>query len=79
MSRRPPTGGFVYSANYWYGLVDAKGDEVWLRNMEGLAGYAVLLRPAGGYVIAGKDIRSGEGFALGTDADGACPVEDDAS
>ena len=39
--------------------------------MEGLAGYAVLLRPAGGYVIAGKDIRSGEGFALGTDADGA--------
>ena len=64
-------GGFVYSANYWYGLVDAKGDEVWLRNMEGLAGYAVLLRPAGGYVIAGKDIRSGEGFALGTDADGA--------
>ncbi|CCJ36635.1 hypothetical protein BN140_1712 [Methanoculleus bourgensis MS2] len=64
-------GGFVYSGNFWYGLVDAKGDEVWLRNMEGLAGHAVLLRPAGGYVIAGKDIRSGEGFALGTDADGA--------
>ncbi|NLA39534.1 MAG: hypothetical protein GX882_09230 [Methanomicrobiales archaeon] len=64
-------GGFAYSGNFWYGLVDAKGDEVWLRNMEGFAGYTVLLRPDGGCMIAGKDIRSGAGFALGTDADGA--------
>jgi len=63
-------GGFIYSGNYWYGLVDANGEEVWLRNMEGLAGYAVALRPAGGYMIAGKDIRSGVGFALGIDEDG---------
>mgnify|MGYP003790447551 FL=1 len=63
-------GGFVYSGNFWYGLVDAKGEEVWLRNMEGLAGYAVALRPAGGYMIAGTDIRSGEAFAFGTDGDG---------
>ncbi|MCE5339312.1 MAG: hypothetical protein LLF90_11610 [Methanomicrobiaceae archaeon] len=64
-------GGFVYSGNYWYGLVDAQGEEIWIRNIEGLAGYAVALRPAGGYMVAGTDIRSGEGFALGTDADGA--------
>ncbi len=64
-------GGFVYSGNYWSGLVDAEGEEVWLRNMEGMTGYAVALRPAGGYMIAGTDLRSGEGFALGTDADGA--------
>ena len=64
-------GGFVHSGNFWYGLVDAKGDEVWLRNMEGLAGYAVALRPAGGYMIAGTDIRRGEAFAFGTDGDGA--------
>ena len=64
-------GGVAYSGNYWYGLVDAEGDEVWLRNMEGFAGYAVVPRPAGGYMIAGKDIRSGGGFTLGTDADGA--------
>ncbi|MCK8517948.1 PQQ-binding-like beta-propeller repeat protein [Methanoculleus sp. 7T] len=63
-------GGFVYSGNYWYGLVDAKGEEVWLRNMEGMAGYAVVLRPSGGYLIAGTDIRNGEGFAFGTGADG---------
>ncbi len=64
-------GGVAYSGNYWYGLVDAEGDEVWLRNMEGFAGYAIVPRPAGGYMIAGKDIRSGGGFTLGTDADGA--------
>jgi hypothetical protein len=64
-------GGFVYSGNYWYGLVDANGEEVWLKNMEGLTGYAVALRPSGGYVVAGVDLRKGEGFALGTDADGA--------
>lgn len=63
-------GGFVYSGNYWYGLVDANGEEVWLKNMEGLTGYAVALRPAGGYLVAGVDLRNGEGFALGTDADG---------
>jgi len=39
--------------------------------MEGLTGYAVALQPAGGYMVAGTDLRSGEGFALGTDADGA--------
>ena len=66
-----PDGRIAYSGNYWYGLVDAEGDEVWLRNMEGFAGYAIVPRPAGGYMIAGKDIRSGEGFALGTDGDGA--------
>ena len=64
-------GGVAYSGNYWYGLVDAEGDEVWLRNMEGFAGYAIVPRPTEGYMIAGKDIRSGGGFALGTDADGA--------
>ena len=64
-------GGVAYSGNYWYGLVDAEGDEVWLQNMEGFAGYAIVPRPAGGYMIAGKDIRSGGGFAFGTDADGA--------
>lgn len=63
-------GGVIYSGNFWYGRVDAKGDEVWLRNMEGRAGYAVALRPAGGYMIAGTDIRSGEAFAFGTDEDG---------
>ncbi|WP_250986855.1 hypothetical protein [Methanoculleus oceani] len=63
-------GGFVYSGNYWYGLVDAEGDEVWLKNMEGMTGYAVALQPAGGYLIAGTDLGKGEGFALGTDADG---------
>jgi len=64
-------GEIVYSGNYWYGLVDAEGGEIWLRNMEGFAGYAIALRPSGGYMIAGKNIMSGEGFALGTDADGA--------
>ena len=64
-------GGFAYSGNYWYGLVDANGEEVWLKNMDGLTGYAVALQPAGGYMVAGTDLRSGEGFALGTDADGA--------
>jgi len=64
-------GGIVYSGNYWYGLVDAQGEEVWLRSIEGLAGYAVTLRPSGGYMVAGTDPRSGEAFALGTDADGA--------
>lgn len=63
-------GRFVYSGNYWYGLVDAEGEEVWLRNMEGLTGYAVALRPSGGYVVAGTNAGNGEGFALGTDADG---------
>ncbi|MCT8336537.1 hypothetical protein FKB36_03250 [Methanoculleus sp. Afa-1] len=63
-------GRFVYSGNYWYGLVDAEGEQVWLRNMEGLSGYAVTLRPSGGYVIAGTNVGSGEGFVLGTDADG---------
>lgn len=63
-------GRFVYSGNYWYGLVDAQGKEVWLRNMEGLSGYAVTLRPSSGYMVAGTDQRSGEGFALGIDADG---------
>ncbi|MCC7555194.1 MAG: hypothetical protein KO254_03610 [Methanoculleus marisnigri] len=63
-------GRFVYSGNYWYGLVDREGEEVWLRNMEGLTGYAVALRPEGGYVVAGTDARSGEGFVFGTDADG---------
>ncbi|MDV2481612.1 SMP-30/gluconolactonase/LRE family protein [Methanoculleus sp. Wushi-C6] len=63
-------GGFVYSGNYWYGLVDSQGEEVWLRNMEGLTGYAVALRPAGGYMIAGTDLRSGEAFAFGTDPEG---------
>jgi len=63
-------GGFAYSGNYWYGLVDAQGKEVWLKNMEGLTGYAVTLRPSGGYMIAGTDARNGEGFALGTDGDG---------
>lgn len=63
-------GGFVYSGNYWYGLVDAQGEEVWLKNMEGLTGYSVVLRPSGGYIVAGTDIRSGEGFVLGTDPDG---------
>lgn len=63
-------GGFVYSGNYWYGLVDSQGEEVWLRNMEGLTGYAVTLRPSGGYMVAGTDIRSGEGFALGIDGEG---------
>jgi hypothetical protein len=64
-------GGFVYSGNYWYGLVDAGGEEVWLRNMEGRAGYAVILRPSGGYMVAGTDLRSGEAFAIGTDGNGA--------
>ncbi len=63
--------GIIYSGNFWYGRVDAKGGEVWIRNMEGRAGYAVALRPAGGYMIAGTDIRSGEAFAIGTDGDGA--------
>ena len=63
-------GRFVYSGNYWYGLVDGDGEEVWLRNMEGLSGYAVEVRPSGGYVVAGTNIRSGEGFVFGTDADG---------
>ncbi|MDD3071696.1 hypothetical protein [Methanoculleus horonobensis] len=63
-------GQFVYSGNYWYGLVDGDGEEVWLRNMEGLSGYAVELRPSGGYVVAGTDARNGEGFVFGTDADG---------
>ncbi|WP_292365319.1 MULTISPECIES: hypothetical protein [unclassified Methanoculleus] len=63
-------GRFVYSGNYWYGLVDAEGEEVWLRNMEGLSGYAVALQPSGGYMVAGTDARIGEGFALGIDADG---------
>lgn len=63
-------GRFVYAGNYWYGLVDGDGKEVWLRNMEGLTGYAVELRPSGGYVVAGTDARSGEGFVFGTDADG---------
>lgn len=63
-------GGVVYSGNYWYGLVNSQGEEVWLRNMEGLTGYAVALRPSGGYMIAGTDLRSGEAFALGTDSDG---------
>lgn len=63
-------GQFVYSGNYWYGLVDGDGEQVWLRNMEGLSGYAVTLRPSGGYVIAGTNVGSGEGFVLGTDADG---------
>ena len=64
-------GRFVYSGNYWYGLVDGDGEEVWLRNMEGLSGYAVTLRPSGGYVVAGTNMGSGEGFVLGTDEDGA--------
>lgn len=63
-------GGFVYSGNYWYGLVDGEGEEVWLKNMEGFTGYSVALRPSGGYMVAGTDLRSGEGFALGTDPDG---------
>lgn len=63
-------GGFVYSGNYWYGLVDADGEEVWRQNMEGFAGHAVTLRPFGGYMIAGTNIQTGEGFALGTNADG---------
>lgn len=63
-------GQFVYSGNYWYGLVDREGEEVWLRNIEGFSGYAVALRPSGGYMIAGTDHRSGEGFALGIDAGG---------
>jgi len=63
-------GQFVYSGNYWYGLVDGEGEEVWRQNMEGLTGYAVALRPSGGYVVAGTDARSGEGFVFGTDADG---------
>ena len=63
-------GRFVYSGNYWYGLVDGDGEQVWLRNMEGLSGYSVTLRPSGGYVIAGTNVGSGEGFVLGTDADG---------
>jgi hypothetical protein len=63
-------GQFVYSGNYWYGLVDREGEEVWRQNMEGLSGYAVALRPSGGYVVAGTDARSGEGFVFGTDADG---------
>ncbi len=71
LEETPDGGGFVYSGNYWYGLVDAEGGEIWLRNMEGFAGYAIALRPSGGYMIAGKNIMSGEGFALGTDADGA--------
>ena len=64
-------GRFVYAGNYWYGLVDANGEEIWLKNMEGLTGYAVGLRPSGGYLIAGTDQRSSEGFAFGTDGDGA--------
>jgi hypothetical protein len=64
-------GGFVYSGNYWYGLVDAEGGEVWLQNIEGLAGHAVALRPSGGYMIAGTNIQKGEGFALGIDEDGS--------
>jgi len=63
-------GGFVYSGNYWYGLVDADGEEVWLRNMEGFTGHAVTLRPFGGYLVAGETRWTGEGFILGTDADG---------
>ncbi len=63
-------GLFVYSGNYWYGLVDANGEEVWLKNIEGLTGYAVALRPAGGYMVAGTALGTGEGFVLGTDADG---------
>jgi len=64
-------GGFIYSGNYWYGLVDANGEEVWLRNMEGLAGYAVALRPAGGLHDRGPRISGAEwGFALGIDEDG---------
>ncbi len=63
-------GRFVYVGNYWYGLVDANGEEIWLKNMEGLTGYAVGLRPSGGYLIAGTDQRSGEGFAFGTDGEG---------
>ena len=63
-------GRFVYSGNYWYGLVDAQGEEVWLRNIEGLSGYAVALQPSSGYMVAGTDHRNGEGFALGIDADG---------
>ncbi|WP_214083890.1 hypothetical protein [Methanoculleus sp.] len=63
-------GRFVYSGNYWYGLVNAEGEEVWLRNMEGLTGYAVALQSSGGYVVAGTDVRIGEGFVFGTDAEG---------
>lgn len=63
-------GRFVYSGNYWYGLVDSEGDEVWLKNMEGYAGYTIVLRPDEGYMIAGKNIMSGEGFAFWTDMDG---------
>ncbi|MDD3857000.1 MAG: hypothetical protein PHP43_03015, partial [Methanoculleus sp.] len=51
-------GRFVYSGNYWYGLVDGEGKEVWLRNMEGLSGYAVTLRPSGGDVVAGTHVGS---------------------
>jgi len=64
-------GRFVYSGNYWYGVVDSDGEEVWVRNMEGVAGYSVALQPAGGYLVAGTDAVSGEGLAFGTDSDGA--------
>ncbi|MBP8676635.1 MAG: PQQ-binding-like beta-propeller repeat protein, partial [Methanoculleus sp.] len=64
-------GGFVYSGNYWYGLVDQDGDEAWARKMEGLTGYAVGIQPSGGYLVAGTNAASGEGFVFGTAADGA--------
>jgi len=64
-------GGFVYSGNYWYGLVDQDGDEAWARKMEGLTSYAVGIQPPGGYLVAGTNAASGEGFVFGTDTDGA--------
>ncbi|WP_292520081.1 hypothetical protein [Methanoculleus sp.] len=64
-------GRFFYSSNYWYGLVEGDGEEIWLKNVEGLSGYAAALQPSGGYVVAGTNARNGEGFALGIDEDGA--------
>lgn len=68
--KETPDGGFVFTGNYWYGSADAEGEPVWLKLMEGMNGYAVVLRPDGGYVIAGQNIRNGEAFAFETDTDG---------
>ncbi|MGI5938671.1 MULTISPECIES: hypothetical protein [Methanoculleus] len=62
-------GRFFYTSNYWYGLVEEDGTEVWLKNIEGLSGHAAALQP-GGYVVAGTNARTSEGFIFGTDEDG---------
>jgi hypothetical protein len=63
-------GGYVFSGNYWYGRTDAQGESLWLQKMDGMNGYAVVLQPAGGYMVAGQNIRTGDAFAFGTDAEG---------